>query len=111
MEFGRKITLLRGLIARSDHKHKEKMIKALNAIQNESKRNTFSHSYIQSSKDKVFFVERSPHGKFTATLHEFTLPEFQKHLEEFTHHAKELHDGLAVTQQELDEFCNAALKM
>jgi hypothetical protein len=111
MEFGRKATLLRGLVARSKHKNKEQLMRSINAIQNESKRNVFSHSYLQTSKDKVFFLERSPHGKFTASLHPFTLPEFIDHVFKFTEAGKELHVGMEIAEGELDVFTEAALKM
>jgi hypothetical protein len=111
MEFGRKATLLRGLVARSKHPNKETIMKGLNAIQNASKRNTFAHSYQQSTKDKVIFVERIPHGRFSASKHTFTLPQFRDHVLEVIKAGRYLHDGLGITQKEMDDFVEAALNM
>jgi hypothetical protein len=66
LEFGRKITLLRSLVSRHRSKNKETIIKCLNTLQNESKRNVFAHSYIGSTKTVVTFIERIPYGKFSA---------------------------------------------
>jgi hypothetical protein len=111
MEFGRKATLLRGLVSRSKHPNKESIMKGLNALQNSSKRNTFAHSYMQSSMTKVSFLERNPHGKFSATLHSYTTAQFRDHVLEVIEVCKYFHDGLGVTQEELDAFCEAALNM
>ncbi len=111
MEFGRKAALLGRLVARSDHKNKDIILRSLKSIQNESKRNTFAHSYLQTTTDTVSFLERTPAGSFNPTLHTFTLPRFQDHLFRFTEGGKDLSEGLEVTQSDLDAFCLAAMKM
>jgi hypothetical protein len=56
MEFGRKATLLRNLVHRSDRKNKAQIIGLIGRLQNESLRNVFAHGMITSSRDTVTFI-------------------------------------------------------
>ncbi len=110
MEFGRKITLLRNLVRRSDDANKGKLISLLGKIQNESKRNVFVHSFITSNAERVTFIDRSRGGDYKVTKHEYTLKEFADHLESFGSAAAELEMLLGIDPAELHRFAEAAFK-
>jgi hypothetical protein len=110
MQFGHKIRILKDLIRKTKDPNKDKMIGALNKLQNESKRNVFAHSYLIGNPTSVSFVERSAGGDFKIRQHTYTLPEWQDHLTAFTNAGKALWEGLGEPQAELEEFMDAALK-
>lgn len=110
MEFGRKAVFLRSLIANSDHKQKDNLVIALNALQNESMRNVFAHSFIMSSPKDVSFVERSPHGKFQVHVHPFTPAKFKEHVARFVRHAQDFENALGIERDVFERFGQAALK-
>lgn len=109
MEFGRKAILLRALVKRSDHKHKDSILGALNKIHNDSKRNAFAHSFISSTLTTVTFVERSGAGGYKATAHTFTLPEFAAHVNALIEHSAALSNALDFQSVESQKFGDAAL--
>lgn len=109
MEFGRKLTLLRNLVYRSDHLHKTKIMALLGKIQNESKRNVFAHSFIISDQKTVTFIERSRGGDYKVTRHNFTLKEFYAHVESLGTHAEELTHLIVPSYDEFQRFAEAAL--
>ena len=108
MDFSRKIILLKALVARQKPKHQGKIQSALNSILNDSKRNMFAHSYIASRLDAVSFVERTTHGKYLARRHEFTGPEFRKHVDDFVDAADNLQIALGFTKADFAVFSKAA---
>lgn len=111
MEHGRKASLLRALITRSDHKNKAALLSALNAIQNDSLRNVFAHSYIASDEKVVTFIERSRGGPYKAKEHHFTLDEFRMHVERFLLAAQAFEQSLNLVPLELGAFQYAALSV
>jgi hypothetical protein len=111
MEHGRKATLLRGLISRGDHHNKEKLIRSLNVIQNESLRNVFAHSYIASDEKTITFIERSRGGPFKTKEHHFTLEEFRDHVTNFLEASSEFEQALDLAPLELQAFQYAALSV
>jgi hypothetical protein len=84
MEFGRKANLLRILMGRSDNSNKDEIKRLLSKIQNESKRNIFTHSILHSGPDEVTFIHRKVDGSFSATAARFTRNEFYNHVKEIT---------------------------
>jgi hypothetical protein len=108
MEFGRKITLLRNVVYRSDDPDKGKITGLLGKIQNESKRNVFAHSFIFSDAKSVTFIERSRGGDYKVMRHEFTLEDFVDHVENFGIAADQLTKLLGATNDELQRFAEAA---
>ena len=59
MEFGRKASLFRILLEQTNHPKKEEIKTLLTKIQNEAKRNIFTHSIIYSDNDiSVEFIHR-----------------------------------------------------
>ena len=108
MEFGRKITLLRNVVYRSDDPNKGKIVGVLGKIQNESKRNVFAHSFIFSTPTSITFIERSRGGDYKVTRHEFTMEEFVGHVNDFGAGAKEFSALLGATNEELQRFGEAA---
>ena len=110
MEFGRKAMLLRALVKRSDHKHKDLILGALNKVQNDSKRNAFAHSFISSTLTTVTFVERYGGGEYKATAHTFTLPEFEAHVKALIQHSAALSTALDFQPVESQKFGDAALR-
>jgi len=108
MEFGRKITLLRNVVYRSDDPQKQQIIGVLGKIQNESKRNVFAHSFITSDNNTVTFVERSRGGDYKVTRHEFSLAEFYGHVESFGTHAETLTYLLVPKYEDFQRFADAA---
>lgn len=111
LEFNKKATLLRALISKSEHRHKDKAIKALNIMQNESKRNVFAHSYVLSNESSVTYLERSRGGRFAATKHKFTLEEFEAHVKKFSDASLLFWDAMGYDNDALDEFVSIALSI
>lgn len=109
LEFNRKASLLRSLIGKSDYKKKAQAVKALNTMQNESKRNVFAHSYIASNRTTVSYIERSRGGKYKATEHNFTLLQFAAHTSKFAGASMEFSEALGQTDAEINAFGKAAL--
>jgi hypothetical protein len=109
LSFGRRATLLRSLVARSDHKDKGKITKLLQEIQDNSLRNIFSHAYLLADARSVTFLERIPHGKFTAKSYPFSGPAFTAHVERFIQAAKDFETTLGVSTADVDAFGAAAL--
>lgn len=110
MEFGRKATLLRNLVYRSDDQDKQAIINLIGKIQNESKRNVFAHSYIISNPERVTFIDRSRGGDYVATEHSFSLWEFAEHVGSFTKTAGTLERAIVKDMAELHDFAKAALR-
>jgi hypothetical protein len=111
IDFGRKASWLRELVKDSSDPKQGDIIKALNAIQNDSKRNIFAHSYISGVGPWVNFIEKNPHGSFSVRVHRFTEQEFRTHVDGIARHAGDLIMALGVSDDELDAFGQVALNM
>jgi hypothetical protein len=109
MEFGRKATLLKNLVYRSDNPQRKMIIRLINKILNEAKRNVFAHGFLTSTKTTVSFIDRSRGGDYTACKHTFALPEFVHHVRAYMETAHALEEALEITPTELHRFANAAL--
>jgi hypothetical protein len=109
MEFGRKSTLLRNLVYRSDAPEKGQILSLLGKIQNESKRNVFAHSFIISGPETVTFIDRTRSGDYAVSKHTFTVREFFDHVMSFTRHSAALEKCLGLNKGELQRFAMAAL--
>jgi hypothetical protein len=109
MEFGRKASLLRVLIDRSDIRNKLEIKQLLRKIQEESKRNIFAHSIIASNPTSVSFFYRKMDGTFSITEHSFTHAEFESHVRKMTSFAHNFSNALNVDMNEFQEFSRAAL--
>jgi hypothetical protein len=110
MEFGRKANLLRILIDRSNHPNKDDIKKLLSTIQQESKRNVFTHSILHSLPDEVTFIHRKIDGKFSATAVRFTKDEFAEHLKNMVNIANRFGALLQFDPLAFQAFCEAAHK-
>ena len=108
IDHGRKIMLLRDLIARSDHANRTELLRTLKIIQNESLRNVLAHSYIASDDKTITFIERRRGGPYSVKLYEFTLKEFRDHVRKFTQAAQDFEKALGFTREDLSGFLNAA---
>jgi len=108
MEFSRKATVLRGLVIKSKDSQKEKIIIALNWLQNESNRNLFAHSTVQIYEDKIVFFERQRQGRSRPKQHPYTAKEFLEHVRSVALHSLELSEGLGSSDEELEKFLDAA---
>ena len=111
IDFGRRAQWLRALINESDMAHKTRAVTALNAIQNDSKRNAFAHSYISNANEKVIFVERVPFGKFMIKAHTFDWASFKAHVDDIADHAISLQGALGASEDDLNGFAQAAINM
>src|SRR5947208_14979395 len=111
MQFGRKAILLRALVSKSDCKNKGAIIKLLNYFQTESKRNVFAHSFAKSGEDDVTFVTRDNHGKFVAKQYRFTANEFEAHVRGCVEAAKSCEQEVALTRDQIEAFCAAAMRL
>jgi hypothetical protein len=110
MEFGRKASLLRILLDDSDHPDREKIRNLLVKIQNEAKRNIFTHSLLKSEVDNVTFVHRKvQNGKFTVTSTKFSPDEFNKHVVDIIAVSNEFGLLLGINQEEFEAYCQAAI--
>jgi hypothetical protein len=109
MEFGRKATLLKNLVYRSDNPQKKAIIRLINGILNKSKRNVFAHGFLTSTRTTVSFIDRSRGGDYVGTKHTFTLDEFVAHVLAYLEMAHALEKALGVSQADMHHFANAAL--
>jgi hypothetical protein len=111
MEFGRKASLFRILLGQSDLPKKTEIDSLLVTIQNEAKRNIFTHSIIHSLQDEVTFVHRRvQNGVFSVGLAKFTRTEFESHVREIKKILKKLGDLLAIDRDDYEAFCDVAYK-
>lgn len=108
-EFGRKISLLRSLAARSDHKQRGTIISSLNVYQNKSYRDVFAHSYVgdHDTEAKVVFMYR-PRGRPSYSEHTYSLEEFAAHVTALNKAYQEFVRALQIPADRLQEFANAA---
>jgi hypothetical protein len=110
MEFGRKATLLRNLVYRSDHPNRAAIIGAVAKLQNEAKRNVFAHSFMVSTPDTVTFVDRSRGGDYSVTTHAYTLPEWTVHVESVAEMGEALYQALGAIDEDFRDFGEAAAR-
>jgi hypothetical protein len=108
MEFGRKANLLRILISRSDHPNKEHIKRLLTKLQQESKRNIFTHSILHSLADEVTFIHRKIDGAFSATGTRFTKGEFESHVKNMVNLANDFGRALDFDHDDFQSFCAEA---
>lgn len=111
MMFGKKIRLLRALVAKSSAPEREALLRILNNIQNKLKRDILTHSFAQITDDgKIQYMERTSGGDFQVVLHTFSRPEFTEHLFLITNLATDLHTALGTpSHEEIDDFIGAAV--
>ena len=109
MMSGPKIRLLHGLVVRSDNPQKAAVIGALNRLQNDAKRAALTHSYVYSDDKTVTFLER-PAGGQKPREHNFTLVEFQEHVQGLANAGRDLWLALGYTDQDLYSVINALRK-
>jgi hypothetical protein len=110
MEIGRKMRLLDGLLQRSDHKNKAKLIGSIRKIQNESLRNVFAHSLLWSDEHSVTFLNRNFGQKYEAKEYKFTLIKFRMHVRDFALATVEFYNALEIDYDDLQSFGHAALR-
>jgi len=110
MEFSRKANVLRAIVARSKDPKKEKIIKAVNWLQN-SNRNLFSHSTVQIYPDKIVFFQRTKHGVYSAKEYPYTAKEFVDYVQLLVQQSLHLSEGLGTTDDVVNEFLAAASKV
>ncbi len=110
MEFGRKATILRNLAYRSDDPRKKQIVQCLGRLQNDSKRNVFSHAVLTSDVKEVTFIDRTRSGDYVATEHTFTKEQFTDHVAEVMALGVQLEKALALDASEFHAFAMAALK-
>jgi hypothetical protein len=109
MEFGRKASLFRILLNQSELPKKTEIDKLLVTIQNEAKRNIFTHSIIHSLADEVTFVHRRvQNGVFSVRLTKFTRAEFESHVREIMRISNKLGALLAIDRDDYETFCDVA---
>ena len=109
MEFGRKATLLRNLVHRSDLDKKTEIIGALGKLMNEGRRNMFVHGIVTTDEHSVTFIERSRGGDYTATKRTFTGDDLVAHVRWVTETAVALEEAFSVDEATMLDFAMAAL--
>lgn len=109
MEFGRKANLLRTLVMRSADPEKETIRGLLSKIQNESKRNLFAHSMINSNANSVTFIYRKTGGVYSAKETRFTAEEFRDHVRTIAYLARDFHNAAKIDDADFQLFGKAAL--
>lgn len=109
MEHGRKSMLLLILVSRSNDPNKSELSRTLKIIQNESLRNVFSHSYIGSDEETIFFLDRSKGGRYKATIRSFSMEKFNEHVSKFVQAARDFETALVVEPDEIIAFQELAL--
>jgi hypothetical protein len=111
IDFGRRAQWLRALIVEKKPKEQGKILRALNSIQNDSKRNVFAHSYLSSGETSVTFVERVPFGRFTIKTHRYDWNGFKAHVDGIANHCAALQEALGISDSELSSFAQVAISM
>jgi len=96
IDFNRRASLLRILLNRGTLPRKPQIISALNTIQNESLRNVFAHSFLQSDEITVTFIERTRHGKYDPKKHSSTISTFRAHVHKFVDAAVAFQEYMAL---------------
>ncbi|MFB6451782.1 hypothetical protein [Bradyrhizobium tunisiense] len=107
--FNQRARLLQALVKRKNAARGNEIIDALRTIQNESLRNTFAHSFLTGNEKTVEFVERSRHGLYNPKVHQFTLEEFQDHVQKFWQAGQKLFAALGDPYEEFQQFAEAAI--
>jgi hypothetical protein len=108
--FGRKAQLLAAFISRSDHSRKKEMLTALNTLRGEAKRDVVVHSYLDSTPTTVTFLHRSAGGEYAVKKHTYSLTEFRSHVLKVGDAARKLQEAVGVTQSQLTEFEESAIR-
>ncbi len=109
MEFGRKASLFHILLDESEHRDKAKIRALLTTIQNEAKRNIFTHSILHSTENDVTFVQRKVQShKFSVTRTTFTRQQFHAHVQKMIAVINELGELLAHDKNDFQVFCETA---
>jgi hypothetical protein len=109
MEIGRKMRLLESLLHRSTHKNKSSLIGYLRKVQNESKRNVFAHSFMDSEPDHITFVNRSFGQKYEVQLHKYTLKQFVAHVMTFITTGRYFYESFEFNEDDIQKFGQAAI--
>jgi hypothetical protein len=110
MMFGRKATLLAGLIARSDHPNKDKLMEALNVARGEIRRDWLTHAYLNATPTTVTFVHRNASGEYKVNQLSFTMEEFLDHCLKLARAGHQFQSAIGLTESRQDAFVNAAKK-
>jgi hypothetical protein len=109
MEFGRKASLFHILLNESDWRNKDEIGTLLTSIQNEAKRNIFTHSILHSVEDEVTFIHRKVQGhKFSVTETKFTRNQFGTHVRKMIDVANKFGALLDIDQEDFHAFCETA---
>jgi hypothetical protein len=108
-DFNRKVRLLQALVKRKNPPRSNDIVNALSTIQNESLRNAFAHSCLTGDENTVTFVERSRYGRYDPKQHDFTMPQFEQHVEKLYFAGDQLFVALGEPSEELQEFADCAL--
>jgi hypothetical protein len=111
MMWGRKARLLADLLKRSDHPKKDELLRCLNIVRGQIKRDVFAHSYLYGTETTVTFLSRQEGSGFKAVEYTFTLPEFREHVKTFTQASADFQAALGVPSSELLAFAQAALSL
>jgi hypothetical protein len=107
MMFGRKSQLLAGLIARSTHANKSELLRALNVLRGDGKRDWLTHAYLLSNPDTVTFAHRNVSGEYKLKPIVFTLETFMAHVKTVTQAGEDLEKAIGLTHQQLTAFLEA----
>jgi hypothetical protein len=110
MMFGRKARLLSDLIKNSSDARKQKLLDAFGKV-GKAKREIITHSYLASGPFNVRFLERNTSNAFKAKVHDFSPQQFHEHVQFIAKSAEEFRDALEISQDELNDFVNAALSL
>jgi hypothetical protein len=108
MMFGRKAQLLAGLIARSGHAKKDVLLRSLNKIRGEIRRDWITHAYIKSSATRVIFIYRNNSGEYKVNKLSFTYAEFLHHVATMTEAGAAFTEAVGFSDDAIDEFVAAA---
>jgi hypothetical protein len=110
MMFGRKARLLADLVHHTDLDNKSKIMGPFNIIR-AAKREIITHSYFKSDPINITFMERSVSGEFKAVEHNYTFEEFRLHVVSIADAVGEFVAALGPTQEEINDFVQAALSL
>lgn len=109
MEFARKATVLRSLVARSDHPERQVILELLDEYLNDPNRSVIADGLFVSTPSVVTFIARGRGREVVTQTRTFTLEEFQAHVDHFVDVGARLQDALGLKKGEIGQFVTNAL--
>lgn len=110
VEMGRRMQLLINLADHSNHPNKAEIVRLMKAIQDDSRRNAFTHGFMGTNEETVTFFYRNRDKPLEAREYQYSSDGFQKHVATFLELASKLQSALGITSADFVEFAATVIK-